>query len=156
MGPQLKAAIQLLSADQAALREILVQVGRETGGFTVVQATDEEDFDVKVGKDLAIELLPVPDVEWNEHAEESARKEARWVLSSAEKRREHLWRLTAQLASRQAAWLGGRSDEPQMVDLDDLAKALGVHNSTVQRLLQNKRVKHPRGEGPLASLLGKS
>lgn len=156
MGPQLMAAIKLLSADQAALREILVQVGRETGGFTVVQATDEEDFDVTVGRDLAIELLPVPDVEWNELADESAMKEARWVISSAEKRREHLWRLSAQLATRQAAWLGGRSDVPKSVDLGELAKALGVQNSTVERLLQNKRVKHPRGEGALASLLGKT
>ena len=42
------------------------------------------------------------------------------------------------------------------IDLAELAEALGVHASTVSRLLQNKRVKHERGEGPLDSLLGKS
>lgn len=156
MGPQLMAAIKLLSADQAALREILVEVGRETGAYSVLEPDGDESFDVTIGPDLAIDLLPVPEVEWNEDVDEGPMKEAQWLLQSADKRRQHLWRLAAQLASRQAAWLAGRTEAPQSIELAELAEALGVHASTVSRLLQNKRVKHERGEGPLDSLLGKS
>lgn len=72
-------------------------------------------------------------------------KEAVWFIRSVEQRRNTLYRVVQEIASRQRAFMTGGRASLQPLSMTEVAAALGIHESTVSRAVSGKYVQTPRG-----------
>lgn len=79
---------------------------------------------------------------------------ARWVLTVLKRRDEILTRVGQAVAEVQQAYLDGRAARPIPLTITAMAARVGLHPSTVSRVIRGKLVLAPRGVLELPSLFG--
>ncbi len=80
-------------------------------------------------------------------------KDAKWFLKAIKKRNETVLRVGEIICNKQFAFFEDELLEIKPLTNKEIAKELGVHPSTVSRILRSKYIQTPRGIIPLKSLL---
>jgi RNA polymerase sigma-54 factor len=83
-------------------------------------------------------------------------RRARWVLAVLKRREEILARVGRAVAEAQRAYLDGQAERPMPLTVTATARRVGLHPSTVSRVIRHKLVLAPRGVVELASLCGRA
>ncbi|MBI3628197.1 MAG: hypothetical protein HY217_01160, partial [Candidatus Rokubacteria bacterium] len=83
-------------------------------------------------------------------------RRARWVLVVLKRRAEILERVGQAAVEAQLGYLDGQAEWPIPLAAAAVAKQIGVHPSTVSRVIRQKRLLAPRGVVDLQSLFGRS
>ena len=82
-------------------------------------------------------------------------RRARWVLTVLKRREEILARVGQAVVEVQRAYLDGQAERPIPLTVTAMAARVGLHPSTVSRVIRRKLVAAPRGVVELASLFGR-
>lgn len=82
------------------------------------------------------------------------RQRAQWVLTALRRRREILEKVGQAVAEAQQAYLEGQVARPVPLTLTAVAKRVGLHPSTVSRVIRRKFLLAPRGLVELRPLFG--
>lgn len=82
-------------------------------------------------------------------------RRARWVLTVLKRREEIFTRVSQAVVEVQRAYLDGQAERPIPLTVTAMAARVGLHPSTVSRVIRQKLVLAPRGVVELASLFGR-
>lgn len=88
-------------------------------------------------------------------SEQRFARRARWVLAVLKRREEILTRVGQAVVEVQRAYLDGHAERPIPLTVTAMAARVGLHPSTVSRVIRQKLVLAPRGVVELASLFGR-
>lgn len=152
LGPmnQLQLAIRMLQGTHVDLRAVLEAArGEQPALRWRAPAPADVDVEVQVGDDGAITYTLADDgaLSVDEAAAEEDQQAALWLVRAVERRRASIARLVERLVAHQGAFLRGEEDEPRALERAALAAELGFHASTVERLLQRKRLRIRPADG---------
>ena len=130
----------------------------------VVERTDDDDFDIRLTDDW------MPNVRISKRYLELAKdksydpktrdflkqkfQSAHWLIDAIEQRRSTLIKVTRAIINHQRAFLDRGPDFIQPLKMEDIAKLVGVHVTTVSRAVDDKWVQTPRGVFPLKRFFG--
>ena len=106
------------------------------------------NIDYQLVKSVKQELKNKPNKELSEKI-----KDAKWFLKAIKKRNETVLRVGEIICNKQFAFFEDELLEIKPLTNKEIAKQLGVHPSTVSRILRSKYIQTPRGIIPLKSLL---
>ena len=106
------------------------------------------NIDHQLVKSVKQELKNNPNKELSEKI-----KDAKWFLKAIKKRNETVLRVGEIICNKQFAFFEDELLEIKPLTNKEIAKQLGVHPSTVSRILRSKYIQTPRGIIPLKSLL---
>ncbi|MCA9659359.1 MAG: hypothetical protein KC486_13520 [Myxococcales bacterium] len=154
LGPmtQLQIAIRMLQGTHVDLRAELEAACHEHPALRWRPPVPAEvDVEVLVADDGAITYTLADDgaLSIDEAAAEEEQQAAAWLVRAVERRRASMARLIERLVVHQAPFLRGEAAEPEALERAALAAELGFHESTVERLLQRKRLRiRPAGGEP--------
>ena len=76
-------------------------------------------------------------------------KKAYWFLRSLDQRNRTIYRVAEYIVEKQKNFLEKGIDYIQPLTLNEIAQQIGVHESTVGRVVANKYIQTPRGVFPL-------
>jgi RNA polymerase sigma-54 factor len=130
----------------------------------VVAWTDAGDFDIRLTDDWTpnvrvskryVELAKDKsyDPKTREFLQQKFRS-AHWLIDAIEQRRNTLIRVTRAIINHQRAFLDKGPEHIQPLKMEDIAKLVGVHVTTVSRAVDDKWVETPRGVFPLKRFFG--
>jgi RNA polymerase sigma-54 factor len=130
----------------------------------IVKWTDDDDFEIRLTDDW------VPNVRVSKRYVELAKdksydpktreflqqkfRSAHWLIDAIEQRRNTLIRVTRAIINHQRAFLDKGPEHIQPLKMEDIAKLVGVHVTTVSRAVDDKWVETPRGVFPLKRFFG--
>jgi RNA polymerase sigma-54 factor len=166
-------------ADIAAIKEAVEELKRldpkpgarfnsESARYVVpdiiVTWTDEGDFDIRLTDDWTpnvrvskryVELAKDKsyDPKTREFLQQKFRS-AHWLIDAIEQRRNTLIKVTRAIINHQRAFLDKGPEHIQPLKMEDIAKLVGVHVTTVSRAVDDKWVETPRGVFPLKRFFG--
>jgi RNA polymerase sigma-54 factor len=166
-------------AELAAVKEAIEELKRldpkpgtrytaETARYVVpdiiVTRTDDEDFEIRLTDDWTpnvrvskryVELAKdkSQDPKAREFLQQKFRS-AHWLIDAIEQRRNTLIRVTRAIINHQRAFLDKGPEHIQPLKMEDIAKLVGVHVTTVSRAVDDKWVETPRGVFPLKRFFG--
>ena len=128
----------------APIREPDLQV-REDNGNWIVELNNSTLPDVKISKDFAKELnRKTSDKNEREFIREKI-TEAKWLASAISKRNETMLKVGTEIIKRQTEFLEKGSQYIQPMILNDIAEAVGMHESTISRVTTGSLIQTPRG-----------
>ena len=78
---------------------------------------------------------------------------AKWLLRSVKKRNETVQKVGEYICSKQIAFFENNPLKINTLSNKEIADEIGVHPSTVSRILRNKYIDTPKGIMPMKSLL---
>ena len=134
----------------APIREPDLQV-REDNGNWIVELNNSTLPEVKISKDFAKELnRKTTDKTEREFIREKI-TEAKWLANAISKRNETMLKVGSEIIKRQTEFLEKGSQYIQPMILNDIAEAVGMHESTVSRVTTGLLIATPRGGMPLKS-----
>jgi RNA polymerase sigma-54 factor len=129
-----------------------------------VTRTDDGDYDIRLTDDW------VPNVRISKRYVEVAKdknqdpktrdwmqnkfRSAHWLIDAIEQRRNTLIKVTRAIIHHQRAFLEKGPDFIQPLKMDEIAKQVGVHVTTVSRAVDDKWAETPRGVFPLKRFFG--
>ena len=129
-----------------------------------VTRTDDGDFDIRLTDDW------VPNVRISKRYVEVAKdktqdpktrdwmqnkfRSAHWLIDAIEQRRNTLIKVTRAIINHQRAFLDKGPEFIQPLKMDEIAKLVGVHVTTVSRAVDDKWAETPRGVFPLKRFFG--
>jgi RNA polymerase sigma-54 factor len=129
-----------------------------------VTRTDDGDYDIRLTDDW------VPNVRISKRYVEVAKdktqdpktrdwmqnkfRSAHWLIDAIEQRRNTLIKVTRAIINHQRAFLDKGPDYIQPLKMDEIAKQVGVHVTTVSRAVDDKWAETPRGVFPLKRFFG--
>ena len=126
------------------IREPDLQV-REDNGNWIVELNNSTLPDVKISKDFAKELnRKTSDKNEREFIREKI-TEAKWLASAISKRNETMLKVGTEIIKRQTEFLEKGSQYIQPMILNDIAEAVGMHESTISRVTTGSLIQTPRG-----------
>ena len=111
-------------------------------GFPIIKLDDKLVSDVK--KQLRLKKNPEILQKIND---------AKWLLKSVKKRNETVQKVGEYICSKQVAFFEDNPLKINTLSNKEIANEIGVHPSTVSRILRNKYIDTPKGIMPLKSLL---
>jgi len=165
--PLLQMAIRILQSDR---EQLLAMIDAELADNPcLVQRREPEAADdatvATIGEDGAIshvdlgELALIDDTppDPSEPGGQEAAKQwqsAQWLITSLEKRRAMVQRLLGHLVALTPDYFSAAGETAPRITVSDLASALGLHESTVKRLVADKSVRCAHGVLPLAKFIG--
>ncbi|MGL6074159.1 MAG: RNA polymerase factor sigma-54 [Fimbriiglobus sp.] len=79
---------------------------------------------------------------------------ANWIVDAIRQRRETLTKVTRAIIDRQRQFLDRGPDFILPLKMDDIAKIVGVHVTTISRAVDDKYIETPRGVFPLKRFFG--
>ncbi len=82
--------------------------------------------------------------------------EAKWLLTSVQKRNDTVRKVGEYICSKQIAFFENNSLKINTLNNKEIASQIGVHPSTISRILRYKYIDTPKGVIPLKSLLESS
>lgn len=150
---RLELAIEILAASRVELRALLEAVIAENPAlrfapFQGAGGADEVDAEVCCeGPRLELVLVPTP-LLWriqDPPPTANQKEQADWLCEVLAERKKALERVLSEVVTRQRAYLAGEAAEPSKVRCAELAEALAIAEPTVQRTLQGKHLRTPRG-----------
>ena len=83
-------------------------------------------------------------------------EEAKWLVSSIRRRNETVLRVGEMICKRQIDFLGNNPLKVSPLTNKDISDELGVHPSTISRIIKSKYIDTPKGIIPLKSFLASS
>ncbi len=130
----------------------------------VVTRNDDDDFDIRLTDDWTpnvrvsrkyVDLAKDKsyDPKTREYLQNKFRS-AHWLIDAIQQRRNTLTRVTRAIITHQRAFLDKGQDFIQPLKMEDIAKIVGVHVTTVSRAVDDKWVETPRGVFPLKRFFG--
>ena len=111
-------------------------------GFPIIKLDDKLVNDIK--KELRLKKNPEILQKIND---------AKWLLKSVKKRNETVQKVGEYICSKQIAFFEDNPLKINTLSNIEIANEIGVHPSTVSRILRNKYIDTPKGIMPLKSLL---
>lgn len=134
----------------------------------IVERTDDDDFDIRLANDWVprvrvskrnVELVKdaMKDKSYDPTAREELQKRLRsahWIVDAIQQRRNTLIKVTRAIITHQRAFLDQGPDHIMPLKMEDIAKQVGVHVTTVSRAVDDKWVMTPRGVFPLKRFFG--
>ncbi|MEZ4382920.1 MAG: hypothetical protein R3A79_16460 [Nannocystaceae bacterium] len=147
---QLQLAIRLLQGTHVDLRAELEAACAEHPALRWRRPTPAEvDVELRVADDGAITYTLADDgaLSVDEAAAEGEQAVAAWLVRAVDRRRASIARLVERLVAHQAPFLRGEAAEPVALGQAAIADELGFHASTVERLLQRKRLRITPAQG---------
>ena len=131
-------------ASSAPIREPDLRVKETQDGWTV-ELNNSTLPDVKISKDFAKELTK----KVNEKAEREFIREkiteAKWLQNAINKRNETMLKVGSEIIKRQTKFLEKGAQYIQPMILNDIAEAVGMHESTISRVTTGSLIQTPRG-----------
>ena len=131
-------------SSSAPIREPDLRV-RETQDGWAVELNNSTLPDVKISKDFAKELTK----KVNEKAEREFIREkiteAKWLQNAINKRNETMLKVGSEIIKRQTEFLEKGAQYIQPMILNDIAEAVGMHESTISRVTTGSLIQTPRG-----------
>ena len=128
----------------APIREPDLQV-REDNGNWIVELNNSTLPEVKISKDFAKELnRKTTDKTEREFIREKI-TEAKWLANAISKRNETMLKVGSEIIKRQTEFLEKGSQYIQPMILNDIAEAVGMHESTISRVTTGSLIQTPRG-----------
>lgn len=130
----------------------------------IVERTDTDDFDIRLTDDWTptvriskryIDLAK--DKSYDPKTRDFLKQKftsAHWLIDAIEQRRNTLIKVTRAIINHQRAFLDRGPDHIQPLKMEDIAKLVGVHVTTVSRAVDDKWVQTPRGVFPLKRFFG--
>ncbi len=130
----------------------------------IVTRTDDDDFDIKLTDDWTpnvrvsrryVEL--VKDKSYDDATRKLLQnkfRSAHWLIDAIQQRRNTLTRVTRAIITHQRGFLDRGPEYIQPLKMEDIAKIVGVHVTTVSRAVDDKWVETPRGVFPLKRFFG--
>ena len=80
-------------------------------------------------------------------------QDARWLVSSVKKRNDTVFKVGELICKKQISFFGENPLKINPLSNKELAEELGLHPSTISRILRSKYIDTPKGVMPLKSLL---
>ena len=131
-------------ASSAPIREPDLRV-KETQDGWAVELNNSTLPDVKISKEFAKELTK----KVNEKAEREFIREkiteAKWLQNAINKRNETMLKVGSEIIKRQTEFLEKGAQYIQPMILNDIAEAVGMHESTISRVTTGSLIQTPRG-----------
>ena len=107
---------------------------------------------IKIDEDLTKNIKK--DLKKNKNSEISEKiSEARWLLSSVKKRNDTVLKVGEYIFSKQINFFKNNPIKIETLTNKEISEELGLHPSTVSRILKNKYIQTPKGIMPLKSLM---
>lgn len=107
---------------------------------------------IKIDEDLTKNIKK--DLKKNKNSEISEKiSEARWLLSSVKKRNDTVLKVGEYIFSKQINFFKNNPIKIETLTNKEISEELGLHPSTVSRILKNKYIDTPKGIMPLKSLM---
>ncbi len=107
---------------------------------------------IKIDEDLTKNIKK--DLKKNKNSEMSEKiSEARWLLSSVKKRNDTVLKVGEYIFSKQINFFKNNPIKIETLTNKEISEELGLHPSTVSRILKNKYIDTPKGIMPLKSLM---
>ena len=128
----------------APMREPDLTVRATNEGWTV-ELNNSTLPEVKINKDFAKTLIKkIQDTSERDFIREKM-SEAKWLANAISKRNETMLKVGSEIIKRQTAFLekGAQYIEPMI--LNDIAEAVGMHESTISRVTTGSLIQTPRG-----------
>ncbi|MCZ2340995.1 MAG: RNA polymerase factor sigma-54 [Bacteroidales bacterium] len=130
----------------------------------IVERTDSDDFDIRLTDDWTppvriskryVDLAK--DKSYDPKTRDFLKQKftsAHWLIDAIEQRRNTLIKVTRSIILHQRAFLDLGPDYIQPLKMEEIAKQVGVHVTTVSRAVDDKWVQTPRGVFPLKRFFG--
>jgi len=113
----------------------------------------EKDFPkIKIDETLAKNVKKNAKIEKNTELSEKI-SEARWLLSSINKRNDTVLKVGELILSKQINFFENNPIKIETLSNKEISEKLNIHQSTVSRILRNKYIDSPMGIIPLKSLM---
>jgi len=119
---------------------------RAAGGFVVVLDTTRLPR-VLVDADYHAEIAATGDNAALSFANQCLRS-AHWLTRSLDQRARTIVKVASAIVSRQRAFFEGKAEHVAPLTLREVAEDIGMHESTVSRVVSNKALSSPRGVFP--------
>lgn len=163
--PQLQRAIRLLECDRRELEEIVEQeladnpalerVSAAEPGEPEVVATVGDGVELPRGSGLRVRQeaasIMTPGAVRAPATDEQTR-DAEWLIRSLARRDEIVRQVVELALARHTAFFAGSTAEVAPIPLGEAAEALGLHESTLRRVVSNKAVRCVHGVTHLSRL----
>ena len=130
----------------------------------IVSRNDDDDFDIKLTDDWTPNVRVskryvdlAKDKSYDPKTREFLQNKYRsagWLIDAIQQRRNTLTKVTRAIINHQRAFLDRGPDYIQPLKMEDIAKIVGVHVTTVSRAVDDKWVETPRGVFPLKRFFG--
>ena len=130
----------------------------------IVTYTDDGDFAIKLTNDWTPNVRMstkynslVKDKSYDPKTREYLQRKhqsASWLIDAILQRRETLTKVTRAIITHQRGFLDKGPDFIQPLKMEDIAKIVGVHVTTISRAVDDKWVETPRGIFPLKRFFG--
>ncbi len=134
---------QYIEADlKVSIKDKNFKVNFKEDGFPLIRLDKELISDVKK------ELKSKKNLELQKKI-----NDAKWLLTSVKKRNETVQKVGEYICSKQIAFFEDNTLKISTLSNKEIANEIGVHPSTVSRILRNKYIDTPKGIMPLKSLL---
>ena len=134
---------QYIEADlKVSIKDKNFKVNFKEDGFPLIRLDNELISDVKK------ELRSKKNAELQKKI-----NDAKWLLTSVKKRNETVQKVGEYICSKQIAFFEDNTLKINTLSNKEIAYEIGVHPSTVSRILRNKYIDTPKGIMPLKSLL---
>ena len=134
---------QYIEADlKVSIKDKNFKVNFKEDGFPLIRLDKELISDVKK------ELRSKKNAELQKKI-----NDAKWLLTSVKKRNETVQKVGEYICSKQIAFFEDNTLKINTLSNKEIANEIGVHPSTVSRILRNKYIDTPKGIMPLKSLL---
>ena len=134
---------QYIEADlKISIKEKNIEVSFNKGSFPLI----------KLDNDLVSEVKKELKSKKNNEILEKI-NDAKWLLTSVKKRNETVQKVGKYICLKQIAFFDGNPLKIKTLSNKEIADEIGVHPSTVSRILRNKYIDTPKGIMPMKSLL---
>ena len=144
-----KPGLQFDSSD-AVIREPDLHVKETADGWTV-ELNNSTLPNVQISKEYAKKVTQqVTEKSEREFIREKI-TEAKWLQNAINKRNETMLKVGSEIIKRQTAFLEKGAEYIQPMILNDIAEAVGMHESTISRVTTGSLVQTPRGTLELKS-----
>lgn len=164
LSPQLNQVVELLEASRPRLVELIEAELAQNPALRLARplaasVAEQPDLVVEPADDgqLALEATPLPPL-WlvEEPAPTLAcRQQADFFRRALEQRRQLLLQVAGAMLRQQGDYLRGHVEAPRSIPLGRLGDEVGLHPSSLGRVLAGKRIATPRGDLDLVALLGR-
>ena len=125
-----------------SLKEKVYQVDFIQESFPIIKTDDELIYQVK------------KELKKNKNAELLEKiNEAKWLMTSVKKRNDTVKKVGEYVCSRQISFFDNNPLKINALNNKEIANEIGVHPSTISRILRYKYIETPKGVIPLKSLL---
>lgn len=138
-----KPGLQFDNTDMI-IREPDLKVVESVDGW-LIELNNSTLPDVKISKDYATRLTRVVNIKSDQEFIREKISEAKWLKNAITKRNDTMLKVGAEIIKHQAEFLEKGAEFIKPLILNDIAEAVGMHESTISRVTTGSLIQTPRG-----------